>query len=158
VGVRPVRLVLLGALLFVSACGRRKVPSAESATSAHSALPPAARNDQHIFAGGKVPPGDTAANPAAGKAASVKEGERLFASMNCDGCHGGGATGWVAPSLNDGRWRYGGSPAVIFQSIYYGRPKGMPAFGGLLAPEIIWKLVAYLQSLPVNRAVPTQTW
>ena len=34
----------------------------------------------------------------------------------------------------------------------------MPAFGGLLAPEIIWKLVAYLQSLPVNRAVPTQTW
>ena len=57
-------------------------------------------------------------------------GADLFASMNCDGCHGGGATGFAAPSLADGRWRYGGSEEEIFQSIYYGRPKGMPAFGG----------------------------
>jgi mono/diheme cytochrome c family protein len=152
--LRAVKVVPLVALLALLSCRGRDAGTG----SEPAAAPPAARYDQHIFAGGKVPPGDTAANPFAGNAASVKEGERLFASMNCDGCHGGGATGWVAPSLNDGRWRYGGSDAAIYQSIYYGRPKGMPAFGGLLASEIVWKLVAYLQSLPVNRAVPTQTW
>ena len=52
--------------------------------------------------------------------------------MNCDGCHGAGATGWVGPSLADGRWRYGGSAGEIFRSIYYGRRQGMPAFGGIM--------------------------
>ncbi len=78
--------------------------------------------------------------------------------MNCDGCHGGGAVGWAAPSLADGRWRYGGADQEIFQSIYYGRPKGMPAFGGALPPDAIWMLVTYLQQLPVPSAVPTQSW
>jgi cytochrome c oxidase cbb3-type subunit 3 len=149
--LRAVKLVLLGVLLLVWACGR-------DSNSANSAIPPSVRYDQHLFAGGKAPPGDSAGNPFAGNARSAREGELLFASMNCDGCHGGGATGWVAPSLNDGRWRYGGSAGAIFQSIYYGRPKGMPAFGGLLAPELIWKLVTYVQSLPLSKAVPTQTW
>jgi cytochrome c oxidase cbb3-type subunit 3 len=78
--------------------------------------------------------------------------------MNCDGCHGGGAVGWVGPSLADGRWRYGGADDEIYQSIYYGRPKGMPAFGGVLPPDAIWMLVTYLQSLPVPAGVPTQSW
>jgi cytochrome c len=77
--------------------------------------------------------------------------------MNCDGCHGGGASGFAAPSLADGRWRYGDSEEEIFQSIYYGRPKGMPAFGGVLGADGIWILVTYLKSLPVpdNK---TQSW
>ena len=91
-------------------------------------------------------------------AEAVRQGAILFNAMNCDGCHGGGATGFVGPSLSDGRWRYGGSDAAIFQSISQGRPKGMPSFGGLLSPEIIWKLVTYLRSLPVPKAVPTQAW
>jgi len=107
---------------------------------------------------GSLPPGATPTNPYAGQAASISEGEKLFASMNCDGCHGGGATGWVGPSLSDGRWIYGGSDAAVFQSIYYGRPHGMPAFGGTLTPPIVWKLVTYLRSLPVPKSVPTQAW
>jgi cytochrome c5 len=152
---RKVRAVGVGFLLLLSACGGKQRPSAQSAASA---TPPSVRYDQHIPAGGKTPAGANPSNPFTGNAKSAREGEQLFASMNCDGCHGGGATGWVAPSLNDGRWRYGGSDAAIFQSIYYGRPKGMPAFGGLLSPEIVWKLVTYVQSLPVSKAVPTQTW
>ena len=46
-------------------------------------------------------------NPYAGEQKSATEGEKLFSSMNCDGCHGGGAVGFVGPSLSDGRWRYG---------------------------------------------------
>jgi cytochrome c oxidase cbb3-type subunit 3 len=84
-------------------------------------------------------------------------GTDLFASMNCNGCDGDGATGFAAPSLADGRWRYGDSEQAIFQSIYYGRPKGMPAFGGLVGTDGIWILVTYLKSLPVSDN-KTESW
>ena len=34
-----------------------------------------------------------------------RQGGLLFSSMNCDGCHGAGALGFVGPNLVDGRWR-----------------------------------------------------
>src|SRR5256885_16941325 len=77
--------------------------------------------------------------------------------MNCDGCHGGGGAGWVGPSLADGRWRFGGADGAVFQSIYYGRPHGMPAYGGLLlAPEAGWELVPHIQSLQPPAGPPTE--
>ena len=118
----------------------------------------AVRYDQHLSAGGTVPAGDSLSNPFGKEPRSAAEGEKLFNAMNCDGCHGGGAVGWVGPSLTDGRWRYGGADAAVFESIYYGRPQGMPAFGGMLSPDLIWKLVSYLRSLPPPKAVPTQAW
>ena len=121
-------------------------------------VPASIRYPDHVAAGGNQPPAAELKNPIATDSATVADGSRIFTMMNCDGCHGGGATGWVAPALNDGRWRYGGSDAAVFMSIYYGRPKGMPAFGGLLQPAIIWKLVSYVQSLPPGKAVPTQAW
>ena len=36
--------------------------------------------------------------------------------------------------------------------------RGMPAFGGMLSPEVVWRLVTYIRSLPVAKAVPTQAW
>ena len=78
--------------------------------------------------------------------------------MNCDGCHGGGAIGWVGPSLVDGRWRYGGSDEEIFTSIFYGRPKGMPAYGGVIGTDGVWMLVAYIKSQAVPAVVPTTSW
>jgi cytochrome c oxidase cbb3-type subunit III len=115
-------------LVVTAACGRR--PAAES----------------------------LAVNPYARDGASGAQGERTFSAMNCDGCHGGGAVGWVGPSLRDGRWRYGGSDAEIFQSISTGRPRGMPAYGALLSPSAIWKLVTYIQSLEPPPDVPTESW
>ena len=82
----------------------------------------------------------------------------LFAAMNCDGCHGGGAVGFVGPSLIDGRWRYGGDDGELFHSIYYGRAHGMPAYGGLLPDTAVWQLIAYLRSEPVPGVVPTMAW
>jgi mono/diheme cytochrome c family protein len=35
----------------------------------------------------------------------------------------------------------------VFNSIYRGRAKGMPAWGPLLTEDQIWKLVAYVHSL-----------
>jgi cytochrome c oxidase cbb3-type subunit 3 len=132
--------------LVIAACGGR------------SATPPAIRYPQHVAVEGLQPAGADLTNPFAADAKSVEEGRRLFTSMNCDGCHGGGATGFIAPSLSDGRWRYGATDGALYQSIYYGRPQGMPAFGGFIQEPVVWKLVAYLKSLPVPAAVPTQAW
>jgi cytochrome c oxidase cbb3-type subunit 3 len=112
----------------------------------------------HLAAGGVAPPAAALSNPHAADAALAKNGALLFTAMNCDGCHGAGGTGWVGPNLADGRWRYGGSDAEIFTSIYYGRPKGMPAFGGVLGTEGVWTLVTYLRSLPAPSDLPTESW
>lgn len=154
-GFRAVRAWTPLGLALAAACGAGRPEDAVVADSAP--IPPSVRYDQHVLAGGKAPAGASDKNPFEGNAKSVAEGKLLWSSMNCDGCHGGGE-GWAAPSLSDGRWRYGGSDPALFQSIYYGRPKGMPAFGGLLSEPIIWKLVTYLRSLPVPKAVPTQAW
>ena len=121
------------------------------------ATPPAIQPSSHIPAGHSPPPAGTLVNPYQDDKEMAAAGVGLFASMNCDGCHGGGASGFAAPSLADGRWRYGDSDEEIFQSIYYGRPKGMPAYGGVLGADGIWILVTYLKSLPVpdNK---TQSW
>jgi cytochrome c len=110
-----------------------------------------------IPAGGAVPGSDALSKPRPAKL-NPEAGGNLFASMNCDGCHGGGAIGWVGPSLVDGRWRYGGTDEEIFTSIYYGRPKGMPAYGGVIGTEGAWMLVAYLKAQPVPPVVPTTSW
>ena len=111
-----------------------------------------------VATGCAQPNGGGRANPLAASPAAATQGEKLFASMNCDGCHGGGAIGFAAPSLVDGRWRYGGEDSIVFRSIAGGRPRGMPAFGSLLDDRTIWQLVTYLRSQPVPSAVPTQAW
>jgi cytochrome c oxidase cbb3-type subunit 3 len=78
--------------------------------------------------------------------------------MNCDGCHGGGGVGFVGPSLVDGRWRYGADDGALFRSIFYGRPRGMPAYGGLLSDVTVWQLVTYMRTQPVPGVVPTVAW
>ena len=121
-------------------------------------VPPTVRYEAHIAADQLPPNGGKLVNPFTGEKSVVERGEQMFSGMNCDGCHGGGATGWVGPSLTDGRWRYGGADDELFQTIYFGRPKGMPAYGGLMAPDDVWTLVTYLKSLPVPDDVPTQSW
>jgi cytochrome c len=124
-----------------------------------AAAPPAGiLYEANVPAGGIEPrPGGVIKSPTL-TAAAAKTGEGLFGSMNCDGCHGGGAIGWVGPSLVDGRWRYGGAPEEIFSSVYYGRPKGMPAYGGVIGVNGVWMLVAYLKSQTPPSVVPTTNY
>ena len=154
---------LVGTLLVLLSAVTASQVRAETATAPapadqSKATPPSIRHPGHIEAGHSPPPAGALANPFKGDKATAATGASLFASMNCDGCHGGGALGFAGPSLADGRWRYGGDDEELFQSIFYGRPKGMPAFGGALGAEGIWILVTYLQSLPVPDVVPTQSW
>lgn len=151
-GVRGV-LTLLG-LTALGSCTRTSAPPSGGA----AATPPAIAYEAHLAAGGAIPPGGVLRNPHAGDAAVVKNGAMLFVAMNCDGCHGTDGSGFVGPNLGAGRWRYGGADGEIFSSIYYGRPRGMPAFGGALGPEGVWTLVTYLRSLPPPADMPTESW
>lgn len=136
----------------------RQAPPPSSPTPSPNSPPPAIAYEAHLAAGGVVPAGGVLRNPHDGDAAVAGNGALLFTAMNCDGCHGAGGSGWVGPSLADGRWRYGGADAEVFSSIYYGRPKGMPAFGGALGTEGVWTLVTYIRSLPLPGDVPTESW
>lgn len=88
----------------------------------------------------------TVKNPYFGDMAAIKAGNELFVGMNCAACHGYDLKGGMGPDLTDTYWRYGGSPADIYKSIFEGRPQGMPAWGRSIAPGMIWKVVAYIES------------
>jgi mono/diheme cytochrome c family protein len=85
-------------------------------------------------------------------------GFQLYHSYNCVDCHGMDGSGAMGPSLSDGRWRFGGSPAEVFESIYQGRPDGMPAWGGRISDADIWRLVSYVRSLEVGKNVSTENF
>jgi cytochrome c oxidase cbb3-type subunit 3 len=88
----------------------------------------------------------TVPSPYGGNMAAIKEGNDLFVQMNCAACHGYDLKGGMGPNLTDTYWRYGGSPANVYKSIFEGRPQGMPAWGRALSPDLIWKLAAYIES------------
>jgi cytochrome c oxidase cbb3-type subunit 3 len=97
-------------------------------------------------------------NPFEGDRAKIREGGVLFVSYNCLDCHGADGSGAMGPSLADGRWHFGGTAGEVYQSIYEGRPDGMPAWGGRIADDQIWRLVAYVQSLGAGKDVSTENF
>ena len=129
------------------------------AAQAQRTAPPPVSYDQHVDAGGQAPPAGDLDNPFKDDQKAAEDGGKLFSAFNCDGCHGGGAVGAEGPSLVDGRWRYGGKDGEIYHSIFYGRPRGMPAWGGALPPDAIWRLVSYLKSQePKRDTLSTTKW
>jgi cytochrome c oxidase cbb3-type subunit 3 len=105
-----------------------------------------------------MPAGMMLRNPYEGNAAAVATGEKLFVAYNCVDCHGAGGSGAMGPSLADGRWHFGGSPAEVFESIYQGRPEGMPAWGSLISSDQVWLLTAYVRSLEAGKNVTTENF
>jgi cytochrome c oxidase cbb3-type subunit III len=156
------RIILLlagGAWLGLAAVGCHPANAeASHATTSAGAVPSSVRYAGRVEIGGPPPAAGDYRNPDAGNAALAQQGGKVFTAMNCDGCHGVGATGWVGPSLVDGRWRYGGSDGALFQSIYYGRPRGMPAFGGALSKDAIWSIVTWIRAQAPPADLPTESW
>ena len=97
-------------------------------------------------------------NPYEGNAQAVATGAKLFVSYNCIDCHGADGSGAMGPSLADDRWHFGGSAGEVFESIYQGRPEGMPAWGSLISQDQVWMLVSYVRSLQVNKNVTTENF
>lgn len=97
-------------------------------------------------------------NPYEGDRQRIAEGGQLFIAYNCLDCHGADGSGAMGPSLQDGRWHFGGTPGDVFQSIYEGRPDGMPAWGGRIPDDQIWRLVAYVRTLSNGHSVATENF
>jgi cytochrome c oxidase cbb3-type subunit 3 len=77
---------------------------------------------------------------------AIRQGQQLFNSMNCVGCHFHGGGG-IGPALMDDEWIYGSDPSQIFNTIVEGRPNGMPSFKGKLSPQQVWEIVAYVRTM-----------
>jgi cytochrome c oxidase cbb3-type subunit 3 len=154
----PRLALLLLATLSLAACGRVR---GDSTTGSARAQVPTDQTLNAVPLG--APPGEPVsvanqiANPFAGDAQAVAEGKALFGAMNCVYCHGAQASGLMGPALNGTGWRYGGTPAELYNSVHDGRPQGMPAWGGRLPPDQIWKIVAYLRTLGDASGQPSTT-
>lgn len=82
----------------------------------------------------------------------VVPGKRGFETF-CAACHGidgKGNQALGAPNLTDDVWLYGSSAATIVQTIMNGRNNQMPAQEGILTPEQIRMLTAYVWGLSNN--------
>ena len=93
-------------------------------------------------------------NPEADDPAAAQRGMDYFTQMNCIGCHADNGAGGMGPALSNAKFIYGGEPENIYLTILQGRPKGMPAWGGMLPDKVIWDLVAYILSISKEPAGP----
>lgn len=148
--VRQRRARLLGVTLvaccLAAACAGdddpRPIPSGGGVASTPvSALRPASTEPAT-----EVPALDPRALPYFDNAEAVVTGKRLYNQYNCVGCHFNGGGG-IGPPLMDDAWTYGGRLDQIYNTIYQGRPHGMPAWGEHLTEEQIWKIAAYVRSM-----------
>jgi cytochrome c oxidase cbb3-type subunit 3 len=83
-------------------------------------------------------------------AALAAEGEQLFLSTGCVGCHGmdgKGMTAVGAPNLTDDVWLYGGDAGTLRETVTNGRAGQMPAFQDKLGEQRVRLLAAYVLKL-----------
>ncbi|MFI5256904.1 MAG: c-type cytochrome [Gemmatimonadales bacterium] len=156
---------LLGALLDqgITRLSRAQEPAPPSVQLPASAASQdlAARfvaHPEHLRPGLVPPKGIVLTNPYAGNADAIATGAKLFVAYNCADCHGADGSGAMGPSLADGRWHFGGEPGEIFESIYQGRPEGMPAWGSLISRDQVWLLASYVKSLETNKDPTTENF
>lgn len=101
---------------------------------------------------GAPPSRPKVASPVANDPRAAERGMKYFAQFNCVGCHANNGAGGMGPALSNDQWLHGSAPANVFLTIAQGRSKGMPAFGTILPDQVIWDLVAYVESISKDPA------
>ena len=86
-------------------------------------------------------------NPYHRDAAAIADGKVVFQQI-CAACHKADGSGLVGPSLIDPYWKYGNTDEDLFKTVMYGRPGGMPAWGTQLGADKVWRVLAYVETLP----------
>jgi mono/diheme cytochrome c family protein len=101
----------------------------------------------------------------------VAQGEHLFLSYGCNGCHGGGGGGGMCPPLTNDTWVYGGDDDTLFRLVALGSDelqkagyvrKGresvvgpMPPFGAIVkSSDDLFKILAFVRSKYSDNADP----
>jgi cytochrome c oxidase cbb3-type subunit 3 len=154
---RPI--YVLGALVSAALALAAYADSQGGAQAKPQATPP--DRSSAVPLGQRAGTGDSAEvlstpNPYEGSKQAAREGQQIYLAMNCTTCHAYDGSGNQGPDLTDTRWRYGGLPIQIFNSIHDGRPQGMPSWKDKLTDDQIWKLVTYVESF--GGAYPARWW
>jgi cytochrome c oxidase cbb3-type subunit 3 len=157
------RAPLLLSLICMAACSDSRAETVpQQPVQSTAANDPAARfvsHEEHIQPGMVKPfVGMRLINPHEGDKGAIATGAKLFITYNCIDCHGADGSGAMGPSLADNRWHFGGGASEVFESIYQGRPEGMPAWGSLISDDQIWMLVSYVRSLNGGKDVSTENF
>jgi mono/diheme cytochrome c family protein len=93
----------------------------------------------------------------------VAQGEKIFLSYSCNGCHGGGGGGGMCPPLTNDVWVYDGDDDTLFRLVTLGSDelqkagytrKGrenvvgpMPPMGQLIkSSDDLWKILTFVRS------------
>lgn len=137
---------------------------AEEAAPAAEAAAPAA-DGEFMSAIDRVlaSPKGTLKNPYTGDEQAIKEGEKVWFGLSCNGCHGGGGGGGMCPPVTNEVWVYGGDDDTLFRLITLGsqdlqkegyKRKGtegvvgpMMAYRDLIDDERkLWKLIAWVRT------------
>jgi cytochrome c oxidase cbb3-type subunit 3 len=140
-----IRLLRAVVPLLLVACGSVAAPAVTGRPASGVGVGVAVRTTDLIA--GPARDSSQVTNPYEGDQIALAEGERLYGWFNCAGCHGARGGGGIGPPFADAEWIYGGEPQNVFQSVVQGRPAGMPAFGGQIPDEQVWKIVAFVRSL-----------
>jgi cytochrome c oxidase cbb3-type subunit III len=143
--------LILG-LATLTACERERRQFRESTAASTPGDTGVEQSPLHPGGSEPLKPGESEAEANNGpgpfhyNAYAVSEGQKLYMSFNCVGCHFHGGGG-IGPPLMDTNWIYGSQPQNIHDTIVEGRPNGMPSFRGRIPDYQIWEIVAYVRSM-----------
>lgn len=93
----------------------------------------------------------------------VAQGQTLFRSYPCSGCHGGDGGGGMCPPLTSADWIYGGDDDSLFRLVTLGSDElqkegytrqglaavvgPMPPMGSIISnADDLWKMLAFIRS------------
>jgi mono/diheme cytochrome c family protein len=93
----------------------------------------------------------------------VAQGETLFRSYSCSGCHGGTGGGGMCPALTNDTWVYGGDDDTLFRLVTLGSDElqkagytrigrenvvgPMPPFGAIIkSSDDLFKIIAFIRA------------
>src|SRR5437660_309121 len=149
---RNLTFFAIGFLILLVACEREARRFSEPSASASAGDTGTEMSPLHPGGGPPLKPGESqseannAQGPYENTAYNVAEGQKLYESFNCSGCHFHGGGG-IGPPLMDDKWIYGSEPDQIYATIVQGRPNGMPSFRNKISDDQVWRIVAYVRSL-----------
>jgi len=157
------RIVLFVLVGFASAAitySLRSAIAADSPPAAPSSGDLAMKPPDYVA---KIPKGQIKNPYKDTQADIVAQGEHLFLSYGCNGCHGGGGGGGMCPPLTNDVWIYDGDDDTIFRLVTLGSDalqaqgytrKGrenvvgpMPPFGQIVkSADDLFKMFAFVRS------------
>jgi mono/diheme cytochrome c family protein len=80
----------------------------------------------------------------------VAQGETLFRSYSCSGCHGGTGGGGMCPPVTNDTWVYGGDDDTLFRLVTLGSENvvgPMPPFGSIVkSSDDLFKIITFIRA------------